>query len=148
MTPEHKAYLELNGTGNFIRLDLYDRTYSNADLDWDRDWIRSNVSLKAGGFQGQFQAQLRTSDFIHFKVELVQLYSTLKGTATFNTLEEQVKISVVGDGVGHIVAHCLAMDCAGAGNRLSFEIELDQSYLPEVIGQLDSIVRELHAPQN
>ena len=46
-----------------------------------------------------------------------------------------------GDGRGHIALKGLATDAPGTGNRLEFELALDQTYLPSAIGELDEIVR-------
>ncbi len=44
------------------------------------------------------------------------------------------------DGRGHVVARCEATDDPAIGNRLTFLLVLDQSYLPETLQGLDQIL--------
>ncbi len=72
-------------------------------------------------------------------IQLKLLYNKLDGSAVFNTIENQVNINIVGDGVGHLTAKCELMDFAGNGNVLLFTINFDQSHLPKIINQLEII---------
>ena len=56
-------------------------------------------------------------------------------------MEEWLSIDIAGDGKGHFRADCVAVDMPGTGNRLTFEIEFDQTDLPEIHGGLDAISR-------
>lgn len=56
-------------------------------------------------------------------------------------MEEWLSIDIAGDGKGHFRADCVAVDMPGTGNRLTFEIEFDQTDLPEILGGLDAISR-------
>jgi hypothetical protein len=87
MTDSDTKYFELKDSGDFIRIDLLKLTYPDAKLDWDNNWIKSNVRVKAGAFTGQFDIELMTTDFEKFKQELSRLYDKLDGTALFDTLE-------------------------------------------------------------
>ncbi|MBF0694640.1 MAG: hypothetical protein IR153_06245 [Flavobacterium sp.] len=136
---EETTYLEISESGNFIRIDLIGFNHPNAELDWDKNWIRGFVKVKAGGFLGEFEADFMTVDFVRFKNELTKLYDNLNGTATFNTLESQVEIKIVGDGIGHLKAECVSMDYAGTGNKLEFEINFDQTHIPKILNQLEKI---------
>jgi hypothetical protein len=57
-------------------------------------------------------------------------------------MEEQLTIDLKGDSLGHYVASCIAIDRAGIGNRLFFDLEFDQSDIPEIIKGIDSVIRE------
>ncbi len=141
MTDSDTIFFELRGDGDFIRIELTGLTYPKAELDWDRNWIRSKVAVEAGGFSGKFECYLMTTDFERFKQELSRIYNTLDGTALFNTLEGQVKIEIRGDGIGHFEANCSVMDFAGTGNKLVFDINFDQTVIPGMVRQLDNIIR-------
>ncbi len=54
-------------------------------------------------------------------------------------MEGWLRIDVEGDGKGHFHATCEAMDRAGTGNRLRFAVDFDQTELPAMIRDLDSI---------
>lgn len=139
MTDICNAFFELTESRSFIRLELMNSIYPNAELVWDRNWVKSNVSVRVGGFSGQFETDLRTNDFEKFKKDLVILYDKLDGTASFDTLEGQVNITIKGDGIGHFEAACVVMDKPGTGNTLEFELNFDQTSIPEILQQLDNI---------
>ncbi len=136
---EETAFFEISESGNFIRIDLIGLNHPNAELDWDKNWVKGFVKVKAGVFLGEFKADFMTTDFVSFKIELAKLYDNLNGIATFNTLESQVEIKIVGDGIGHLKAECEVMDYAGTGNKLEFEIDFDQTHIPKILNQLEKI---------
>lgn len=136
---EEKTYFEISESGNLIRIQLIGLNQPNAELDWDKNWIRGIVKVNAGAFSGEFKADFMTTDFMNFKNELAKLYEKLNGIATFYTLEEQVLVKVVGDGIGHLKADCVVMDNVGIGNRLEFEIDFDQSQIPKILNELERI---------
>lgn len=140
MINENSTYFEISESGNSIRIELVDYNYANAVSDWDKNWVHGIVNVKAGAFNGEFKADFMTLDFEVFKTELEKLYENLNGIATFHTLEEQVVVKVTGDGIGHLKADCVVMDYAGMGNRLAFEIDFDQTHVPEILNQLNGIV--------
>lgn len=59
---------------------------------------------------------------------------------SFETLEEQVVLRVVGDGRGHLERTGELRDIAGIGNRLIFALNFDQTYLPAIRRQLDALI--------
>lgn len=139
---EEKTFFEISESGNLIRIDLIDFSHPNAELDWDKNWVKGFVKVKAGGFLGEFKASFMTVDFVSFKNELTQLYDKLNGIATFSTLESQVEIKIIGDGIGHLKAECEVMDSAGIGNKLEFEINFDQTHIPKILNQLEKIINQ------
>lgn len=137
---EEKTYFEISESENLIRIELVELNHPTAELDWDRNWISGLVTVKAGVFHGQFKANFMKVDFTNFKDELITLYDKLNGYATFQPLEDQVSINIVGDGVGHLNAQCIVMDEVGHGNKLEFEIDFDQTYIPKILHQLEKII--------
>ena len=55
---------------------------------WDGNWVYATISIVAGGFRGEFEAQLRAEEFLRFRDELRPLHDALVGRAKFDTLEE------------------------------------------------------------
>ena len=146
MTDDDTTCFELKDRGDFVRVELIAWSYPGAEFSWDRNWIRSKVAIKAGGFSGQFDCELAATDFDGFKKELSVLYNKLDGTASFNTLEGQLEIKIKGDGNGHLKAECSAMDLAGMGNELMFTIDFDQTAIPRMIKQLEKIMETFPVP--
>jgi hypothetical protein len=107
---------------------------------YDDNWLRSSVSIAAGAFSGKFDAAFLTAEFLGFREQLQALYESLAGTARFETLEEQLSLVLVGDGRGGVLLKGIAVDVLGTGNRLEFELALDQSYLHSALEGLNDIV--------
>ena len=97
---------------------------------WDGNWIVCEIVITAGGFRGGFPANLRSEEFRAFLDDVEGVGSTLDGAARFSTMEDQLALSLVADGKGHIHVSGEAVDIAGDGNRLQFGFDIDQTYLP------------------
>ena len=141
MTQAETIFFELKEGANFLRIDIIGFAHPDAELDWDRNWLKSKLTLKVGGFSGQFDCDLMTTDFERFKEQLFELYERMGGIAIFETREEQLTIRIEGDGIGHFQADCMAMDFPGTGNKLEFELTFDQTFIPDLVTQLDDITR-------
>jgi hypothetical protein len=55
-------------------------------------------------------------------------------------MEGWVSLDFEGDRLGHIRCSGTVMDDPGIGNRLNFTLDLDQSYLPQLISDLDHLI--------
>jgi hypothetical protein len=106
---------------------------------FDANWVDATIRIAAGAFAGEYAALLRADDFVRFRDQLRPLYEQLAGAATFATLEGWLSIEVRGDGKGHFQAKCEAIDEPGVGSRLAFNLDFDQTELPETLRQLDAI---------
>ena len=114
------------------RVAMTIRSAGGADSD---GWLRSDVDIAAGAWHGCFEASFCTSDFPLFRRQLESLHSKLDCIARLDTVEEQLTLEFKLDPCGHISVAGSACDRAGVGNALKFSLELDQSYLPEIIKQ-------------
>jgi hypothetical protein len=92
---DYQEYFEINNSGNLVRLEPVGLIKYNSDLDWDKNWVKTNVTIKGGMFSGQYEADFMTVDFERFKQELSPLYNNLKGTASFNDLEGYLKLKII-----------------------------------------------------
>jgi hypothetical protein len=117
------------------------RPYDQCQDYWDGNWVNSQIIIRVGGFNGNITASLRTDEFMRFKEELSRLYSTLKGRASFSSMEHWLTIHVEGDGLGHFEAECVVMDEVGIGNRLQFRLDFDQTELPGIVKGLEGILQ-------
>jgi hypothetical protein len=141
--PQDKAEIRIGGERrDFISIRPLWRCHPEQDDYWDGNWVESEIRVRVGGFQGSFRASLRSDEFQKFKRELTRLSTTLAGKATFATMEEQLTITMDGNGRGHIQVSGQATDMAGIGNRLNFSLEIDQTHLPAIIAALSSILQK------
>ena len=133
-------FFEITDAGDLIRIELLGDLHQNAELSWDQNWLKCYITVKGGRFQGQYEAELMRVDFDTFNQDLKRIYNDLKGCARFTCLESQLEIIMEGDGLGHFVIHCIAMDQPGVGGKLEFDMAIDQTYLPNLIRQLEMIL--------
>lgn len=103
------------------------------------DWLSATISVHAGAFSATIDATLVTCDFPRFRTQLEALYKTLSGSAAFDTIERQLEINCVGNERGGIAVDGFVQDRVGDGNELRFRFEIDQTYLPKIIAELQRI---------
>jgi hypothetical protein len=125
---------------NHLRVTVLRRCDPDCKDYDDGNWVDARVEIVAGGFRGGYRAYLRAEEFSRFRNELSELYSSLKGEACFESMEDWLNVKVDGDGLGHMTAECKAMDEAGVGNTLRFGLTFDQSDIPELLQSLNEIV--------
>jgi hypothetical protein len=106
----------------------------------DDNWLSVEVAIRCGAFHGKFPAAFLTEELAAFHAQLASLYQALTGKAEFKTLEEQLDLTATGDGLGHIKISGKARDQAGTGNRLSFDISIDQTQLQKSVQSLAAVL--------
>jgi hypothetical protein len=127
-----------NARAEHLAVEVLSR--SQAEDYWDGNWLTCMVRISAGGFRGQFEANLRTEELESFAGQLRTLYDDLKATARLEPMEEQLNLVLQGDGHGHIQCEGRARDVAGTGNLLVFQLYLDQTQLFGTIAQLSELL--------
>lgn len=110
------------------------------------DWISARATIDVGGFHGDTQLTITLADMKRFRDELQKLYKSLEGEAQFTTIEDQVRVRVAIDGLGHIKMSGHLMDNPGLGNQLTFELEMDQTFLGKTISELDEAIKTAEKP--
>ncbi len=103
------------------------------------DWVQVIVAIKAGGFNGHYDASFLTQDFPQLHSALERLYNDLTGSVTFQAMEGQLEFEIKGDGQGHFQIEGAAVDQLGSDNRLHFSFEFDQTFIPQMLRELSDI---------
>jgi hypothetical protein len=103
-------------------------------------WAQAEVEVSVHCFQGTIRPWVEAADFERFATQLRVLYDSLQGEAVFAPVEQQVVLKVTGTTGGHIHITGEAWSQATYENRLTFTIELDQSYLQAPLQELERIV--------
>lgn len=128
---------------DYLRILVDDFAYPELTDFWDGNWINTRIKIKAGGFIGDYEAQLRNVDFLYFKTGLENLYDKLDGCANFYCLEDYLQIKIEGDGLGHFSANCIANDNPGTGGcELKFSLEFDQTEIHGLTEMIDNLLED------
>lgn len=122
-----------------ITIAVERRSYADSTDYWDGNWCNATIRAKLGGFQAKCDASLRTTDFAELLEGVKTLYVSLEHKAVFETMEEQLSLVMQGDDKGHITVSGTLLDQPGIGNALRFQFEMDQSYLPSLINELEMV---------
>jgi hypothetical protein len=122
--------------GEFLKLSLNGRSHPDCDDYWDGNWLSASIVIRAGGFRGSIEGDIRAEELAAFYGQLAQLQDSLQGVAEFDTLEDWLSIRATGDGIGHIEMRCVVLDQPGIGNKLEFTLASDQTFAKEAVGQL------------
>ena len=106
---------------------------------YDDNWLRARVTVQAGAFSGSYDAAFLTEELARFREQLETLYQSLRGQAEFATLEGQLSLLLTVDERGEVLVRGVAIDVPGTGNRLQFQLTLDQSHLRSAIDELRQV---------
>lgn len=143
MTEQQEIYFELFDAGNLVRLEPIELINYDSDIHWDKNWVKTEVTVKGGKFSGKYSGNFMTVDFEKFKQELSRLYDNLNGKANFNDLEGYLELKIKGDGIGHFEIQVNACDQPGInGSELSFTMAFNQTEIKELVNQLDRITKQ------
>jgi hypothetical protein len=125
-----------------VEIDVLRYERSPVGEYYDDNWLTVKIQVAAGGFRGTVDAAILTDELTRFLTQLRPVYENLRGTAEFTTLEEQLRLTLSGDGKGHIELIGQLADQPGIGNRLHFTLRFDQSQLAESIRQLAAVTSQ------
>ena len=132
---------EITDGGDIIKIQPIGHPYLDSVHSLDKNCVRSYLTVKSGAFGGQFKADIFTFEFEELKQELRRVYKDLSGEFNFRTREHELELKVKGDGNGHFTVDCTAIDHPTWGAQLNFEITFDQTYIPDLVRQLNDITR-------
>jgi hypothetical protein len=124
--------LHIGSDSEYLRFEIPDGESSEG-------WLRADVEVSVQCFKGAVSAYFEGYDFREFEKKLRPLYDSLKGIAEFSSREQQVLFSLEGNGRGSISVSGEAWSQACYGSRLEFSFEIDQTFLPGVLAQLEQI---------
>jgi len=94
----------------------------------------------AGSFRAREQIAILTWDLEKLADQLEQLHSSLTGKAIFETIEDQLKLQLDGDGLGHISLAGQLSSPTPDPNILIFHLKLDPTDLSQSISQSRQVV--------
>jgi hypothetical protein len=95
-------------------------------------WFGASVYVQSAVWSGKLRAVFMAGELRRFGAEIEKLYLELKGKAELRPMDGFLEMTFEGDGRGHVLVNGTACHQNGAGTRLEFEFELDQTQLPSI----------------
>ncbi|MNK14533.1 hypothetical protein D3C87_326560 [compost metagenome] len=133
----------LHSGGQSISITVIGLLVIDATSSWDKNWLRTKISVQAGAFGGTYNADLTTFDFENFKQDLNLLYENLNSEIEFKDLEGYLYMKIKGNGLGNINAEISCTDNPEIyGATLDFELNFDQTYIEPVLQKLNNITNK------
>lgn len=131
---------QLIGDETTIEVDVLNRNYPNSSDYWDANWVTSKINIKIPGYLVSYDADLRTDELRDFAKEIKLMSKLLKGKATLKNLDNYLQIECEMNKTGKII--WIAETCypAGDGAVLKFEFESDQSFLADLIKEMENVL--------
>lgn len=105
-----------------------------------KGWALAEVEIAVQCFSGNIRPWLDAEDMVPFTTQLRALYETLKGEATLSPRDEQFTLKFVGTAGGHIEVTGVAWSEATYGNKLMFDLGIDQTFLPAPLQVLEGLL--------
>lgn len=106
----------------------------------EEGWCEAYVEIAVPCFHGRIDVWLDAFAIESFASQLKTMYESLQGKACLEPLEGQLTLVLKAKTGGRIQLNGTAWSAATCGNKLEFELELDQSYLPKAMMQLQGVV--------
>jgi hypothetical protein len=129
------------GEDTKIEIEAIGRKYPNTTDYWDINWLVSTINVNIPGYKACFNASLTTYEIRDFYTELTRMETKLKGQAKLNNIDGYLDIECEMNRTGRMMWSAELCYPAGHGALLSFDFESDQSYLGDLIKQLEQLLR-------
>lgn len=107
------------------------------------NWFNVEIDIRCDGWHGTIRANFMQGELTRFGEEIRHLHRRLSGEAKLEPLEPHLVLSLAGDGKGHILVCGEARNHFESGTVLSFQFEIDQTYLPSLADGLLELDRNL-----
>jgi hypothetical protein len=112
---------------------------------WDGAVLHFRVGVVAGGFRGEFNADVTAVDLSFFRTELESLFQIGGGRAELGKSDQQVHLTLTGVATGYnteMVYQILGVvaDRPAHSNKLGFLLELDVMQLRASLLELEKVV--------
>ena len=132
--------IQIRGDGAFVMLDFHHRAYPEAQDYWDGNWVVTRIRAETQGFKVDFTDQVHLGDVVRFYEEVMKMHATLAGEATLAMIEEYLTVTGTLDARGGLHWSAMLAQPFRRDNRLQFTFRADQSYLPDLIQQLEGVL--------
>jgi hypothetical protein len=128
----HMATIHLGSDSEYVKITLPSPYASEG-------WCQAPVEIAVLCFRGRIEPWLEAGDIEDFASQLRSVYESLEGEAKLTPREEQFTLRVQAKTGGHVTVSGVAWSNATFENKLEFTLELDQSFLPSTLAQLEEV---------
>jgi hypothetical protein len=128
----------------FVSIQVLEREssdYGIADY-WEINSLSTCIEVRAGSFHASVSCHLQVDDLVQCRDQLNDLLEWKENTADFMALEGWLRITFIMDERGRIELVGDLIDQPIDGNRLRFHLEIDQSFLPSILSDLDRAIEQ------
>ena len=130
--------VKIGSNSEFLKLEIPTNISSEG-------WVEVSVEIKTNNFKGNISPSIETYDILNFLSSLEELYKSLKGSASFESREEQIAFKLEAQSGGHIEVAGVAWSEACYGSKLEFCFSLDQTFLQEPLNNLRFLASQLQS---
>ena len=103
--------------------------------------VRGDVSIQSGKYYVKdAEIWFTTGRVYELYVHLQKVYKQLKGIIHFSNRDDSLNFTLKFNQYGQILVHGHFQELPSEENRLEFEFQLDQSYLPKTLTELKNII--------
>jgi hypothetical protein len=135
------------GEQGTVIIEVYGYERPGADDQDDANWLKCEVTIKAGPFSGAFKSAFTTYDLIALAERLKGALATLSGTVSFQNTENDIAFNIELDKRGNANIHGTAQPHRSQEAFLTFRFDTDQSCLAQTLSQLQAVLRHFPVKQ-
>ena len=126
---------------NRKRVFVIDEMHINSKEYFDLSFM---IKINYSFFWAEKTISCEKEKFVNFKNDLMNLYVGKNGDLFFSDYERKIDINMKKDEVGHIVANVTLRDFHDMlESHVFLEYVFDQSFLPELIEEIETTLEEL-----
>lgn len=108
----------------------------------DKNWLKTHIEVKSGGFIRAFESDLTKFDFNNLKEDLNILYNNLNEEIVFKDLEGYLVLIFIGDNTGNLTIHIICIDRLGIYSNDLKEMNFDEAYLKTLVKIFDNFTKQ------
>lgn len=123
-----------------LKIWTHNRQFPDSDDYWDGNWINSSAQMSANGATVEVIAPfIHLGELKRWYGQLLDLNKSLSGEANLEPMEPDLSVSMKAESLGHITVN-VNMTPDNISQKHWFEFEIDQSYIPKLIGDLEAVL--------
>jgi hypothetical protein len=100
------------------------------------DWSHVEIEIRCDGWSGRIEGSFWDEEITRFASQIRDLHRNLSGIARLDPREPYLRLTLTGDGKGHITVEGEAVNRFESGTKLRFRFAIDQTYLKQIADSL------------